>query len=1692
MTVDIATLAIRIDSLEAREATRDLDRLSGAGRRAEQQGDVLTKTMQGLAAVFATMKIVDAAEALIKTQREFDKLNASLITATGSVVNANQAFGALQSFAASTPYGLAEVTKAFIQLRNLGLTPSERALNSYGNTASAMSKSLSQMVEAVADAATGEFERLKEFGIKAKQNGDAVALTFQGATTSIANNAASIEKYLIELGETKFAGGMELQAKTLDGAISNLGDTWDMTKLAFAQSGFGDGAMAGVLALSAALTDLQAIMRATGLAVSGEAKAAEEAGAIHKSLTTVFEALAIGGEGLAYSLRNVGKDIGMLMAVGGTFFSGMGDGLNALGRAADGLFKGGFGDSKAVANGFSDALASVQKTFNSMGVINEERRKEQEEDLRATDARIARIVNASAVEKKIRDDASRQKSEEGRDDLARYAIKQQAAGQSAEAIKKEAEAYRALIGPLREAAAANALQIETGVAMTASQKAIISLNEDLRTKKITLTKEHEKEVRALIESVGAQDRWLKSAQQTKAAVAELADQRQSDFASAAGELAANERAVEVFGMTKAQIEALTVARLQDRLANAASLELTVDDIAQTERLIEVKQRNVAALTKLQNLDTGSDVTKAKELLDILRAVDEAARQAAQGMEDSFGRVGSAIGGLTTALTGYAVQQQAIAAQLAAVKADPKNSAQKIAQAEIAASKASAQAQIKSYGDMASAAKGFFSENSKGYKTLQAAEKAYRAVEMVMAIQSMVQKLFAVNTVTAATVAGEVTKTAAVEAGTAAQVASDMVKGTSAAAVGVATQAEGDPYTAWARMAAMAAAMAALGFSVGGGGSGKSISQQRQESQGTGTVFGDSTAKSDSIKRSIELFANNSSIELDYTRNMLTSLRGIESSLSGLSNLLIRTSGISGDLPETVNGSTSDLVETLFGHKLLGSAAGNFAANVSNAIFGGRVTALDGGVTIDPVALGKALSAGVNASKYVDTKKSGGLFHSDKYSTQYTDLGDAADRQFSAVIANIAGSVSAAADLLGLGGDAFTAHLNQFVVDIGKVSLKDLDGEEIQAALETVFSKLGDDLAQFAVAGLEQFQQVGEGYLETLTRVALNYANLDSILASSGTSFGQTGIASIAARERLIALAGGIDELASQAQSFNENFLTEAERLAPVQKYVTDQLAAMGLQSLDTRDKFKDYVLGLADSGKLATEAGAQQYTALLALADAFAKTHAATVDLTKSEQAIADERADLQNKLDELTMTQEQLAAKARAAIDGHNLALYDQVIAAQAAKDATQAAADAVANAAQALLTGVNKAYSDLQASIGAQKTVIKTAYDATMAGIQTSLNQVTGSVAKLKSLSQSLQSTIDSMRLSAGDEVSARVEAQAQVATALAIAKAGGPLPDADSLKDALATLTKDPSEQFASYLDYQRDAYKTQNDLAALAALTDDQLSTEERALAMLEKQKDLAQLAYDAEVLRLDGILDTAKAQVDLLNGISAGIASIPAALASLAAAIKAAMANPIASAGSTAAGAYNQYLSRDATSTEIDFWKGEATKGVDIAAAIKGSNEAKIQELYQTLLGRTGEAAGVYSWQQALASGKSWDDVKAGFLGSDEYQKLHVPGFAGGGDHLGGLRIVGENGPELEATGPSRIFNAGQTRSMLGSASDELVGEVRELRRENAEWRAMQEAHLYAIAKSTRNTEDFLDGAVNGDIPIATREVEVTA
>lgn len=732
---------------------------------------------------------------------------------------------------------------------------------------------------------------------------------------------------------------------------------------------------------------------------------------------------------------------------------------------------------------------------------------------------------------------------------------------------------------------------------------------------------------------------------------------------------------------------------------------------------------------------------------------------ADSLTNAFGTGGKAIGQMFKAYAEGQSAQLRAQKELNLAKKLQDNDPEKV-EAINRAQLQGTQAQLKSYGDMADAAQGFFEQGSRGYQAMHAASMVLHGAEVALSL----------------------------------------VKGVNA----VLTQGEGDPYSAFARMAAMAAIVVGLGVALTGGGGADTTAKDRQAANGTGTVFGDSTAKSDSIARSIALSAANSNIELTHTAGMLAALRNIESSLSGLGNVLIRSSGLTGALQPNKEGMASSLLSSpvaqlalggpigLVLDKLLGGKISGFIGKIGNAIFGGNTTSLDTGLTATKSSLGSVLAGGVTSSQYNDTKTDGGFFRKDKYNTQTTFLGAAADQQLTSVFKNMASAIGQAGTLLGVGGDSFTRRLNSFVVDIGKISLKGLTGDEIQKALEAAFSKVGDDMAKFAVGGLESFAKVGEGYLETLTRIASDYANVDSVLESIGMSFGAVGLGSISARENLISLAGGIDQLASHASGFASNFLTQAEQLAPVQKYVTDQLAAMGLSGIKTRDDFKKVVLGL----DLTQPAAQQTYASLMALQDAFAKTHAAAVDLTKSESEIADERKDLQKQIDQLTLTSVQLRAKERLGIDASNLAMFDMI--------------------------------TNLQ-NIASTSDALKTSID------------------KLKAFKDGILSFRDSLTLgslSTLTPMQKAAEAQRQYQEMLEKAKAGDSTAQAGIQAAASAYLTANQVIN-ASSGAYVAASAQVQSDLAALAAVAGKQLSDAEQQLA-----------AYDAQLNQLRTLNATA--------------------------------------------------------------------------------------------------------------------------------------------------------------------------------------------------------------------------------------------
>ena len=244
----------------------------------------LAAVTAGFAGFLGAAGLASAVRGIVSTNREFQSLKATLETFTGSAERASGAFKVLQEFAAQTPFDLNDLTGAFNRMLSVGLTPSIKALNAFGNVAAGSSKSIIQFVEAVADAAVGEFERLKEFGIKAAKEGDKVTFTFKGTSTTVGNTAREIEGFLTKLGETEFAGAMDRQAKTLNGTFSNLRDTFDKFAVRIGESGFNNA--------------LQSLAERMRVLVGGSNGLAEAIGRVLasgvQSLGSIFEGIARG------------------------------------------------------------------------------------------------------------------------------------------------------------------------------------------------------------------------------------------------------------------------------------------------------------------------------------------------------------------------------------------------------------------------------------------------------------------------------------------------------------------------------------------------------------------------------------------------------------------------------------------------------------------------------------------------------------------------------------------------------------------------------------------------------------------------------------------------------------------------------------------------------------------------------------------------------------------------------------------------------------------------------------------------------------------------------------------------------------------------------------------------------------------------------------------------------------------------------------------------------------------------------------------------------------------------------------------------------------------------------------------------------------------------------------------------------
>lgn len=907
------------------------------------------------------------------------------------------------------------------------------------------------------------------------------------------------------------------------------------------------------------------------------------------------------------------------------------------------------------------------------------------------------------------------------------------------------------------------------------------------------------------------------------------------LADAMKEAEANEEAARTYGMTKSQIEKLTIARIEDRLAQKYSLGLTLDEIDYLEKLLVAKKRNAVALADMEGLEKQKDLWQSIEetARDTFRSIADGGKGAAERLRDTFKN--------TFFDWLYQMTLKKWIIQLQPTTAGGG-------------------------GLLDAASKALSSSGSGVAGFVQAGKTLYEgfAKSLSSSFGGVVSK------------AGELFGSKAAQT-MGANMSSSTTAGPIAGAIIVGMMANNKFFKE--------------GWQID---------------------------VADVIKSQFSsMFKGNGFAPIIAT--MTASMGIFEKAMKGL-------------------GVNAQFASMLSGSAVFARAFGRKQATVESQGIEGTIS-----------------TSGFDGQAFAEMLAKGGWFRSDKRSTSTQALDAGQDSAFDATVKSVVDSVRGLGAALGLESSLIDGYSKQIKITLGK------DEAENQKLIEAAFGGLADDLAALMLPTVAKFAQAGETASATLSRVANDFQAVNAVLTvlgiTSEQAFGAVGVASIEARERLVALAGGVQAMAAQTDFFAANFLTEAQRLAPVQKMVTDQLASLGYAGVSTTDQFRDAVLGLAQSGALATEQGAKTYAGLLALAPAFKTVaDAATESATAMATALAEANRPYEEQITTILrarMTEAELRAAETAGMDASTIALYDRVkalqaedVAAEALRQAAQDAADAI-KAAKESLDAINQSYQDqidaillarmtdeerraaeikgmdastialydrlaalkaedqaladakqaakdreaaqsaavdaalaaVQRAVEAEKNLVTAAYQSAMSELQKHIDDINESIEGTRQLSQSLKSALGGMSVSGSDTASRRA-AQDQIAAALQVAKRTGILPNADDLAGALAAVNRDSTNDFSSYADYIRDSARTVNDIAALSEITDRQLSIEERQLLVMMAEKDEATLRYNAQVDRLDKTLVAAQQQVEIMRGIDNSVLAVYEAVAGL--------------------------------------------------------------------------------------------------------------------------------------------------------------------------------------------------------------------
>lgn len=807
------------------------------------------------------------------------------------------------------------------------------------------------------------------------------------------------------------------------------------------------------------------------------------------------------------------------------------------------------------------------------------------------------------------------------------------------------------------------------------------------------------------------------------------------------------------------------------------------------------------------------------------------------------------------------------------------------------------------------------------------------------------------------------------------------------------------------------------------------------------------------------------------------------------------SGGFGAIGTALSGATSGLAG-------LATAAGALALPLAGlaavfSFFKGKTKLLDSGLRITA----SNMDALIETFKKTEKTRFWGL--SKKRRTSYSEAdAEVADPVISA-ITKAQTSILDMAKVVGFAGGVFDDFTHQL-----EISTKDLSEEEILKAVAAGVEEATDAFAAM-IPGLTKFGKEGEGASETLTRLVTSLKTVNGAFDTLNYSLRYAGLTGADTASKLANLFGGMEGFSSATSSYWETFYSEAERQRILTRQATAALKAYNVALPRSRNAYR----ALIEAQDLTTEKGRKLWSVLVQMAGTMDTILPSVAGLTrhleKLQGRVSTALDGAIESISEMVKVNAQAASdwysaadKARdliASLRGtagtvttkQQALLYNQtkyLTTYAAALSGDLKAAQNITGIAQSYLTSVNATARTREDAAVAQARVlsqmellggasdIEGARHDIMSGLyQKQVDLMTNArdyiaagnaltkdmIAKLQSGLGSIDDAIDAAAKISYSNLRKQIEISLDV------------VQDA-KIPPYLKNLLKDTTKGVDAYVDFITRSdlspdlkwlalNKSSDHLKTIEFVADNRLGPglAKVALDKIGKYQLNVETAVEKGALNADQLLT-------LITGTKNGKITLGGSFVfdpakGFATLIQTSMESPLKAANaamnklSTALGKLHDALVKEASPTA----PGKKPGVVKPPAAVTPTKPSNTQPalswrdfaVVSKFAGkndnlRSVTVLGPKGGTRVIPATGNWFDSNDSIL-MRLFQAGKLPAFAAGGDHVGGLRIVGENGPELEATGPSRIYNARQTSQMLSGTSDELVAEVRALRAELA-------------------------------------------